>query len=262
METIFFHFLRHQSTAAIGSSFFFNWNIFFSQSSIPASENEFFVYWKQCFFIPSFFLLMKNITEICGKSNFKDEPYSCKWTPIFFNFFRYFLKRKPCFRIVKVYFSISLIRLGQTNFPPVETMFFVRAISLVFFSVFFFSVYWKRLFQRNPSLWSVETDFPASWNRFFCFFVFFQRLFLLVETVTETSGSEKKEHMLTNITDILASGTHFTFYFIFWDNSQLLPVETVHSSTRTCFSIIPSFRRGNEFFVYWKQYCSIPSFFC
>ena len=209
METIFFHFLRHQSTAASGSSFFFNWNIFFSQSSIPASENEFFVYWKQCFFIPRFFLLMKNITEICGKSNFKDEPYSCKWTPIFFNFFRYFLKRKPCFRIVKVYFSISLIRLGQTNFPLVETVFFVRAILLVFFSVFFFSVYlneilhygrWKQIFRLVEIV--------------FCFFVF-QRLFLLVETVTETSGSEKKEHMLTNITDVLASGTHFTFYFIF-----------------------------------------------
>ena len=138
METIFFHFLRHQSTAASGSSFFFNWNIFFSQSSIPASENEFFFYWKQCYFIPSFFLPMKNITEICGKSNFKDEPYSCKWTPIFFNFFRYFWKRKPCFRIVKAYFSISLTRLGQTNFPPVETVFFVRAILLLFFSVFFF----------------------------------------------------------------------------------------------------------------------------
>ena len=124
METIFFHFLRHQSTAASGSSFFFNWNIFFSQSFIPASENEFFVYWKQCFFIPSFFLLMENNTEIWGKSNFKEEPYSCTSTPIFFNFFRYFLKWKPCFRIIKAYFSISFIRLVQTNFLSTETVFF------------------------------------------------------------------------------------------------------------------------------------------
>ena len=91
---------------------------------------------------------------------------------------------------------------------------YFAAIFFRFF--FFFSVYWKRLFQQNPSLWSVETDFPASGDRFFFFVCFFvQRLFLLVETVTETSGSEKKEHMLTNITDVLASGTHFTFYFIF-----------------------------------------------
>ena len=29
------------------------------------------------FFITSFFLLMENVTEICGKLNFKNEPYSC-----------------------------------------------------------------------------------------------------------------------------------------------------------------------------------------
>ena len=90
METIFYHSLRHQSIAASGSSFFFNWNVFFSQTSIPASENKFFVYWKQYFLIPSFFLLMENNTEIWGKSNFKDEPYSCTWTPIFFNFIQIF----------------------------------------------------------------------------------------------------------------------------------------------------------------------------
>ena len=38
-----------------GSSFFFNWNIFFYQSFIPASKNDFFVYWKQYFFYSKFF---------------------------------------------------------------------------------------------------------------------------------------------------------------------------------------------------------------
>ena len=71
------HVILFSQTAASGSSFFFNWNRFLSQSFIPAGENEFFVYWKQYFFIPSFFLLMENITEIWAKSNFKDEPYSC-----------------------------------------------------------------------------------------------------------------------------------------------------------------------------------------
>ena len=92
METIFLHFLRQQSAAASESSFFFNWNIFFSKSFILASENELFVFWKQYCFIPSFFLLMENITEIWGKSNFKEEPYSCKWKPLFFRFFQIFFK--------------------------------------------------------------------------------------------------------------------------------------------------------------------------
>ena len=52
---IFLHFLRQQSTAACGNSSFFNWNIFFSQSFIPAGGNEFLVYWKQYCFIPSFY---------------------------------------------------------------------------------------------------------------------------------------------------------------------------------------------------------------
>ena len=57
--------------------FFLQLSSFFSQSFIPVSENKLFVYWKQYFFIQSFFLLMENITEIWGKSDFKDEPYSC-----------------------------------------------------------------------------------------------------------------------------------------------------------------------------------------
>ena len=72
----FLPFLRQQSTAASESSFLFNWNIFFSQYFIPDSVKEFFIYWKQYFFILSFFLLMENITEIWGKSNFKDKQYS------------------------------------------------------------------------------------------------------------------------------------------------------------------------------------------
>ena len=52
----------------------------------------------------------------------------------------------------------------------------------------------------------METDFPASGNRFFV-----QRFSLLEDTVTETSGRElyKKEHILTNVSYFLTSGTHF-----------------------------------------------------
>ena len=76
VEAIFFHFLRQQSTATSGSSLFYNWSIFFSQSFIPASTSKFFVYWKHCFFV-RFFLLVENIIEIREKSTFKDAPYSC-----------------------------------------------------------------------------------------------------------------------------------------------------------------------------------------
>ena len=120
------HFLPFSQTAANCCQwkfFFFNWNIFFSQSFIAASENEFFVYWKQNFLIPSFFLLMENITEI-GESQILKTNHIPASGHHFFYFFKYFLKWKPCFRIVKAYFSISFIWLVQTNFLPSETVFF------------------------------------------------------------------------------------------------------------------------------------------
>ena len=75
METIFFDFLRQESTAASGNSFAFKWNIFFSQSFIPAGENEFLVNWKQYCSVSSFFLLVETIIETWGKSIFEDEIY-------------------------------------------------------------------------------------------------------------------------------------------------------------------------------------------
>ena len=130
------HFLPFSQTAVNCCQ----WKQFFSSTgtyflanpSFRQVKTSFFVYGKQCFFIPSIFLLKKNIAEIWGKSNFKDEPYYCQWTPIFFHFFRYFLKWKPCFCLVKAYFSISYIWLVQMNFLATETVFFfVRAILLL-----------------------------------------------------------------------------------------------------------------------------------
>ena len=61
---------------------------YFSVSPSLASGNEFCVHCKQYFFlIPIFFLLVKTIIEIWGKSIFKDKPFSCQWTPFLFNFF-------------------------------------------------------------------------------------------------------------------------------------------------------------------------------
>ena len=54
MESIFFYFLRQQSTAASGSSFFFNWNVFFSQGFISACENDPYLL-ETVFFYSKFF---------------------------------------------------------------------------------------------------------------------------------------------------------------------------------------------------------------
>ena len=106
--SIFFNFLRQQSTAACGNKSFFNWNIFFSQFFTLASVNEFFVYWKHYYyyyyfysyhesgflshiyikvnrlftpvkvlFYSEFFLLVETIINTWGKSIFKDKIYSC-----------------------------------------------------------------------------------------------------------------------------------------------------------------------------------------
>ena len=76
-EPIFFHFLRQESTAASENCSFFNWNIFFSKSFIPASGNEFFCILETVLFYTEIFLLVEIIIETWGKSIFKDEIYSC-----------------------------------------------------------------------------------------------------------------------------------------------------------------------------------------
>ena len=49
----------------------------------------------------------------------------------FLDFSRYFLKCKPCCRIVEACFSTSFIRLVQTDFLPTEAVFFWSAILLL-----------------------------------------------------------------------------------------------------------------------------------
>ena len=82
--------------------------VFLSTGTYWKRGNELFVCWKQYWK-----LLLK-----LGKSIFKDKPYSCQWTPIFFNFFRDFLKWKQLFRIAETCVSISFIQLVQTDFLP------------------------------------------------------------------------------------------------------------------------------------------------
>ena len=49
---------------------------FSANPSLRLVKKSFFLL-ETVFFIPSFFLVMENISEIWEKSNFKDEPYSC-----------------------------------------------------------------------------------------------------------------------------------------------------------------------------------------
>ena len=79
MKTVFLasgnHFLPFPQTATSGSSFSFNWNIFFSQSFIPASGNE--ISRKQYCFIPRFFLSVETSIKIWGNFIFIEKPYPC-----------------------------------------------------------------------------------------------------------------------------------------------------------------------------------------
>ena len=91
------------------------------------------------------FRLVKTSSLPTGNSIFLFQVFFCKWEILlkfggihflktnhtaasghhFFPiFFRYFLKWKPCFRILKAYSSISFTRLVQTNFLPTETVLF------------------------------------------------------------------------------------------------------------------------------------------
>ena len=123
VETIFFHFLKQQSTVASGNSFSSTGTYFSTNPSFQPAKMSFLSTGNIIFLFQVFFLLMENITEIWGKSNFKDVPYSCCWTPTFFDFFRYFLKYKPYFCIAEAYFSISFILLIQTDFLLTKTPF-------------------------------------------------------------------------------------------------------------------------------------------
>ena len=81
-----------------------------------------------------------------------------------------------------------------------------------FFSPFFrdsskfFSVQQKSFLSEILQSGQWKRTFWLGRTVFFC-----SKVFLLVETVTETNGNQflQKDHILTNINDFLASGSHF-----------------------------------------------------
>ena len=148
------HFLPFSQTAvncASGNNLFFKRNTFFSQSFIQASWNEFFVYWKQYCFIPSFFYKWKLLLKLSEILRFfKVEttfPYSGN---AFFNksFIRLvktdFLSNGKCFLMIAVFLSVEaiigisgIIASGQLIFWLVETIFFSVFQRLLLVIVFF-----------------------------------------------------------------------------------------------------------------------------
>ena len=124
MESTFFHFLKQQSTVPSGSNFSFNWIILLSQSFILANGNVFFVCWKHHLFYSEFFLLIETINEIM-KSLFLGGH-------LFFRFCSDIFQKEATFPKVETSFSISFIRLVETDILlSRKSIFLVRAIWLL-----------------------------------------------------------------------------------------------------------------------------------
>ena len=115
-----------------------------------------------------FFLLMENITEIWGKSDFKEDHIPASGHQFFFDLFRYFSKWKLCFRIVEAYFSISSTRRMQTNFLPTDIVFFWSDLFCCYILLL-----WLRLIEaicrRKGDVLTNITDFLSDGTYFFPF---------------------------------------------------------------------------------------------
>ena len=90
------------------------------------------------------------------------------------------------------------------------------------------------VFSMKSFIGNGKWKLVGQWKWIFCqqkLISFVQRFFLLVETVTAISESQflRKGHILTNITDFLATGNQLLPFFS--ERSKLLPVEAVSSST-------------------------------
>ena len=75
---------------------------------------------------------MENITQIWGKSNFKDEVYSCKWKPLFFRFFQIFFKVEVVLPYSKSVFFNILYPASANEFSAYgNNIFLVGALMLL-----------------------------------------------------------------------------------------------------------------------------------
>ena len=141
METISFLFSGIGELLPVEVVYFLTKAYFSVNPSYRSVETSFFVYWKHYFFILRFFLLVETIIGIRRKLIFKDEPYSCQWTPIFFNFFRYFLKWKQFLCIFQ-----------QILFPTRRNRFSVQWKQFFLSELFFCE--WKTLLELGANQFS------------------------------------------------------------------------------------------------------------
>ena len=152
-ETIFFHFLRQQSTATSGSSLSFNQNIFETFLSVLSIVlfRVFFCKWK---------LLLKLRVSPFLKTN--HIPASGHH---FFQFFGEFLKWKQLFRIVETYPSpgqgirifclVEAVFFGQCYFPDSRNHYQNKK---------------NRVLRERAHYCQWATDFLASGNHFLSIF--------------------------------------------------------------------------------------------
>ena len=110
-------------------------------------RNEFFVYWKQYFFVSSFFQLMENITEIWGKSNFKGEPYSASGHQFFFLSQQAFFKVDAMLPYSKSVFFNNLCPATAKEFSANgNSMFLFRTILLLLEITSVINSQWQHFF--------------------------------------------------------------------------------------------------------------------
>ena len=142
-------------------------------------ENEFSGYWKL------------GGSQFLKKNHIPESEYG--FSTNFFDFFRYFRKESSFLYSGKV-FSICFIGLVQTDFWLLETVLLWECVAILlqlettvgikrklfskkvwFLLVYnwfpgswkpFFSSFFRKSFQWNPSLQLVERDVLASWNSF------------------------------------------------------------------------------------------------
>ena len=99
---------QQQSTAASGSSFSFNWNIFFTLNpSFRLVETSFLSAGNSIFFILRFFQLGETIIKIWGSKVLKTNHIPAGGNH-FFNLLRDFSKWKQLFRKAETWFSKTL----------------------------------------------------------------------------------------------------------------------------------------------------------
>ena len=111
MEINFFHFLRQQSTPVEAVSHL--------TRTYWKRGNEYFYVFLCIVLFRVFFCKWKLLLKLGGSQFFKDDPYSCQWTP-FFSIFKRFFKVEATFPYGgNLFFNILHLPSGNSTFLSV-----------------------------------------------------------------------------------------------------------------------------------------------